>query len=285
MSLPVDFDTPAGATRPCRAPRGETRRLAFGLMPLGTVGGRVVRDQRQRSGRRGRRRRDGSSAQSRRRSRDRNRSATANSDSTRSAAAGIQSSCLPQSLPEGGRIVGEPSAERDDRSQHHRAGADLRRRHRAATRDPARIPGGSASGRRRRLPTRPRGRRRPHRGALQLRVPPETASARPRPTPAPAGNPGGIDAGVQVTAVRHSDHRGQRPAARGRHHRAAAEGWICRLPRASTGIRAGRAVQSPRGLLRDARRGRQGRSRDREAAQRKSLGRQGTLTVTRIGTV
>jgi cell division septation protein DedD len=43
-ALPVDFDPPAVASIDVEVPRGETRRVAFGLVPLGTVTGRVLRD-------------------------------------------------------------------------------------------------------------------------------------------------------------------------------------------------------------------------------------------------
>ena len=43
-ALPVDFDPPSVPTLDLDLPRGETRRIAFGLIPLGTVSGRVLRD-------------------------------------------------------------------------------------------------------------------------------------------------------------------------------------------------------------------------------------------------
>jgi hypothetical protein len=43
-SLPVDFDPPPVPQVQLSLGRGETKRLAFGLVPLGTVAGRVVRD-------------------------------------------------------------------------------------------------------------------------------------------------------------------------------------------------------------------------------------------------
>jgi cell division septation protein DedD len=43
-SLPVDFDPPRVAQVQVDLPRGATRRLAFGLVPLGSISGRVVRD-------------------------------------------------------------------------------------------------------------------------------------------------------------------------------------------------------------------------------------------------
>lgn len=43
-SLPVDFDPPPVPQVQVSLGRGDTKRLAFGLVPLGTVGGRVIRD-------------------------------------------------------------------------------------------------------------------------------------------------------------------------------------------------------------------------------------------------
>ncbi len=43
-ALPVDFDPPAIAQVQLQLGRGETKRVAFGLVPLGAVGGRVVLD-------------------------------------------------------------------------------------------------------------------------------------------------------------------------------------------------------------------------------------------------
>ena len=43
-ALPVDFDPPAVPLLDLDLTRGETRRVAFGLVPLGTVRGRVLRD-------------------------------------------------------------------------------------------------------------------------------------------------------------------------------------------------------------------------------------------------
>jgi cell division septation protein DedD len=43
-ALPVDFDPPAVASVQVELARGDTRRVAFGLIPLGTVAGRVLRD-------------------------------------------------------------------------------------------------------------------------------------------------------------------------------------------------------------------------------------------------
>ena len=43
-ALPVDFDPPAGPGIELSLSRNETRRVAFGLVPLGSVSGRVLRD-------------------------------------------------------------------------------------------------------------------------------------------------------------------------------------------------------------------------------------------------
>ena len=43
-ALPVDFDAPTLASVEVEISRGDTRRVAFGLVPLGTVTGRVLRD-------------------------------------------------------------------------------------------------------------------------------------------------------------------------------------------------------------------------------------------------
>jgi hypothetical protein len=43
-SLPVDFDAPQVPQVQVELRRGETRRLIFGLVPLGSLGGRVARD-------------------------------------------------------------------------------------------------------------------------------------------------------------------------------------------------------------------------------------------------
>jgi cell division septation protein DedD len=43
-ALPVDFDAPAAPTLEMDVTRNETRRVAFGLVPLGTVTGRILRD-------------------------------------------------------------------------------------------------------------------------------------------------------------------------------------------------------------------------------------------------
>ncbi len=43
-ALPVDFDPPAVPGLELDLSRGETRRVAFGLVPLGSVTGRVLRD-------------------------------------------------------------------------------------------------------------------------------------------------------------------------------------------------------------------------------------------------
>lgn len=43
-ALPVDFDPPAVTSVQLEIARGDTRRVAFGLIPLGTIAGRVVRD-------------------------------------------------------------------------------------------------------------------------------------------------------------------------------------------------------------------------------------------------
>jgi len=43
-ALPVDFDPPAAADVTVEIGRGDTRRVAFGLIPLGTIHGRVIED-------------------------------------------------------------------------------------------------------------------------------------------------------------------------------------------------------------------------------------------------
>lgn len=43
-ALPVDFDAPAGTDVALEISRGETRRVAFGLLPLGAIRGQVVED-------------------------------------------------------------------------------------------------------------------------------------------------------------------------------------------------------------------------------------------------
>lgn len=43
-SLPIDFDPPAVAELQIALSRGETKRVAFGLIPLGSIHGRVIRD-------------------------------------------------------------------------------------------------------------------------------------------------------------------------------------------------------------------------------------------------
>lgn len=43
-ALPVDFDAPAGTDVALEISRGETRRVAFGLLPLGTIRGAVFED-------------------------------------------------------------------------------------------------------------------------------------------------------------------------------------------------------------------------------------------------
>ncbi|OFW07271.1 MAG: hypothetical protein A3H96_17270 [Acidobacteria bacterium RIFCSPLOWO2_02_FULL_67_36] len=43
-ALPVDFDPPAVASIQVELSRGDTRKVAFGLIPLGTIEGRVIRD-------------------------------------------------------------------------------------------------------------------------------------------------------------------------------------------------------------------------------------------------
>ena len=43
-ALPVDFDAPAGADVAFEVSRGETRRVAFGLLPLGSIRGQVFED-------------------------------------------------------------------------------------------------------------------------------------------------------------------------------------------------------------------------------------------------
>lgn len=43
-ALPVDFDPPAVASIQVELSRGDTRKVAFGLIPLGTIAGRVIRD-------------------------------------------------------------------------------------------------------------------------------------------------------------------------------------------------------------------------------------------------
>ena len=43
-SLPVDFDPPAIAQFEVDITRGDTRRISFGLLPLGSIHGRVIRD-------------------------------------------------------------------------------------------------------------------------------------------------------------------------------------------------------------------------------------------------
>jgi hypothetical protein len=42
--LPIDFDPPAVAQIQIELSRGDTKRVAFGLIPLGTIHGRVTRD-------------------------------------------------------------------------------------------------------------------------------------------------------------------------------------------------------------------------------------------------
>jgi hypothetical protein len=46
-ALPVDFDPPAAADVTVEIGRGDTRRVAFGLIPLGTIYGRVIEDARE----------------------------------------------------------------------------------------------------------------------------------------------------------------------------------------------------------------------------------------------
>jgi len=43
-ALPVDFDPPAIAEVQIELSRGDTKRVAFGLLPLGTIHGKVIRD-------------------------------------------------------------------------------------------------------------------------------------------------------------------------------------------------------------------------------------------------
>lgn len=43
-ALPVDFDPPTVTSVQMEISRGDTRRIAFGLIPLGTIEGRVIRD-------------------------------------------------------------------------------------------------------------------------------------------------------------------------------------------------------------------------------------------------
>ena len=50
-ALPVDFDPPAAPDLVLELSRGETRRVAFALVPLGGIRGRVVEDA-NRNGRR-----------------------------------------------------------------------------------------------------------------------------------------------------------------------------------------------------------------------------------------
>lgn len=44
MSLPVDYDAPKAPSVQLDLRRGDTHRLAFGLVPMGTIGGRVLKD-------------------------------------------------------------------------------------------------------------------------------------------------------------------------------------------------------------------------------------------------
>ena len=43
-AVPIDFDPPAISAVDLELDRGSTRRVSFGLIPLGTVRGRVIRD-------------------------------------------------------------------------------------------------------------------------------------------------------------------------------------------------------------------------------------------------
>ena len=43
-ALPVDFDPPAGTDVTVEISRGGSRRVAFGLLPLGGIRGRVIED-------------------------------------------------------------------------------------------------------------------------------------------------------------------------------------------------------------------------------------------------
>ena len=210
MSLPVDFDTPAVPHVHVELQRGETRRLAFGLTPLGSITGRVVRD-RNGNGQAD----DGEEGVGQAvltldggvRS-EQVRNGQFRFDAVRSGTHTVE--LLAHSLPEGGRIVGAPSIgvtlDRNSlapvvtyvvviepRPEIRRVfPADQSQAARPAPR-PADTPA---------RPTTPT-----PRSAPSAR-PPESASARPHPTPAPpvtregSSVPSGkAQFAIQITAV------------------------------------------------------------------------------------
>jgi hypothetical protein len=210
MSLPVDFDTPPVPHVHVELQRGETRRLAFGLTPLGSIGGRVVRDRNGNGqadeGEEGVTQAvlslDGGVRS------EQVRNGEFRFDAVRSGPHTVE--LLAQSLPEGGRIVGEPSLSVtidrsaiapvvtyvvviEPRPEIRRVfPADQPRPAQPAARQPdppARPPASTP------------------RSASMARLP-EAAGARPRPTPAPPVTregstpaPGKAQFAIQITAV------------------------------------------------------------------------------------
>jgi cell division septation protein DedD len=188
MSLPVDFDTPAVPYVHVELQRGETRRLVFGLTPLGSITGRVVRD-RNGNGQVD----EGDEAVSQAvltldggvRT-EPVRHGEFRFDAVRSGTHTVE--LLAQSLPEGGRIIGEPSMSVtidrntlaptvtylvviEPRPEIRRVFPSDQTQAAKPTVTPASPPARSSDG--------------APRSAAPVR-PSETASARPRSTPAPA---------------------------------------------------------------------------------------------------